>query len=138
MVKKSVAAKREGIEVNRHSPARFKKLKDGWVKDNLLGIDWAPASLEKDLPWNEGMEYAKQYGRMPSDFELSTLVDRTKSNPATIEAAKVLDLRTAWYWSGVTTAWSAGGAWVVGFNYGYVHGVVKDYSYCVRPVRSSK
>jgi len=138
MVKKSVAAKREGIEVNRHSPARFKKLKDGWVKDNLLGIDWAPASLEKNLPWNEGMEYAKKFGRMPSDFELSTLVDRTKHNPATIEAAKVLELRTAWYWSGVTTAWGAGCAWIVGFGSGYVYSYGKDNSYYVRPVRASK
>jgi hypothetical protein len=135
MVKKAAVKVKGSLDINRSD--RFKKLKDGWVKDNLLGIDWAPASLEKELPWNEGMEYAKKFGRLPSDFELSTLVDRSKYNPAVIDAAKVLELKTSWYWSGVTTAWGSVGAWCVYF-YGGVSGVDKGDRNYVRPVRSSK
>lgn len=136
MVKKLEASVKGSIEVNRHSPKRFKKLKDGWVKDNFLGIDWAPSLLEKELPWNESMEYAKKFGRLPSDFELSTLVDRSKYNPAVIDAAKVLELKPSWYWSDVTTAWSSASAWYMYFYYGSVSHFVKAYSCYVRPVRS--
>lgn len=118
------------------SAVRFVALKDGWVSDNLLGIDW---SLEdKKMSWNQ----AKEQGiNLPTTKQLETLVDRTKFNPAIIEEAKVLNLKTDdWYWAAepyMNPDWS-GLAWVVFFIDGYVDGCSKGDSSYVRAVRPSK
>lgn len=115
---------------------RFQKLEDGWIKDNLLGIDW---SLEdKKMIWNQ----AKTEGiNLPTIKQLETLIDRTKFNPAIIEEAKVLNLKTDdWYWAAepcMNPGWSDG-AWMVHFGYGLVSIAHKDSNDYVRPVRPSK
>jgi hypothetical protein len=117
---------------------RFEKLPDGWIKDRLLGIDWAPKSLEKKLKWKEAQEYAAKFERQPEVYELETLLDRSKYNPAIIDAAKQLELESNLYWSGTTYADSTDYAWFVYFNDGDVYYVYKVSEYYVRPVRSSQ
>jgi hypothetical protein len=124
---------------------RFEKMTGGWFKDKFLtkvyGKDffWSSDSLEKHLNWKEAEEYAAKFGRQASDFELSTLIDRSKSNPAIIEAASVLNLKTDdWYWSNRQRAFSEGSAWFVSFFDGYVYSDNKANNHYVRPVRSSQ
>lgn len=127
------------------SPKRIEKLSDGWFRDYFLSriygkdFNWSPASLEKHIPWEEGEEYSKQFGMQPSDFELSTLIDRYKYNPAIIDVAKILGLKTDnYYWSRTPTASLPVSAWIVHFKYGYVSDHGKDDDKYVRPVRLSQ
>ncbi len=119
-----------------YNPARFKKLKDGWIKDSLLGVDWGKSS-NKRMNWTEAKEYAiKEGGRLPEIDELNSLVDRSKYKPATHPI--FTDAQSNNYWSGTTFAGYTGLAWFVYFGYGYVYGDYKAYGYYVRPVRSSQ
>jgi len=74
-------------------------------------------------------------------FEWETLRDRTKFNPAVIDAAKVLELKTDdWHWTDedLTAADYPGFAWIVIIKIGYTLNTVKDYNNYVRPVRFSQ
>ncbi len=127
------------------SQDRIEKLSDGWFKDRFLtefyGKDfvWSPPSLEKHINWQDAEEYAAKYGRQGDDFELSTLIDRSKCNPAIIDAAKVLELKTDdWYWTKTPVAGGSSNVWCVGFRYGSVSFYYKGDKFYVRPVRSSQ
>lgn len=129
----------EGYIINLlRSPDRIIQLKDGWFKDVVWGIDWAPKSLEKKLQWQEAKEYCAQFGRLPEHYELESLRDLAKYNPAVIESATKLELQSSYYWSGTTCAYDSGSAWGVYFYYGNVYYDGKGGSYYVRPVRASE
>ncbi|GEM_PF-4099481 len=142
MAKKIEVIKDIGFLELLHNSARFKKLSDGWFRDHFLSrlygkdFNWSPASLEEHITWQEAELYAKGYGVQPSDFELSTLIDRSKYNPATIDAAKILGLKTDdYYWSRTLFAGDSVDAWRVHFKYGYVSDYGTDGIGYVRPVR---
>jgi len=133
---------------------RIKKLPDGWFRDEFLSllhrrkVEVSPVELYKHIPWQQGRDYTaslanKNYPlcRMFNVFEWETLRDRTKYNPAVIDAAKALELKTDdWHWTDedLTAAGYPGHAWVVDVKDGNVSGSVKG-SYCyVRPVRFSQ
>ena len=117
---------------------RFQKLKDGWIRDNFLGLDWGPSSTTR-MNWEIAKKYAAdQGGRLPTRRELESLVDITKYNPA-IDKDIFPDTKTDdWYWTGDTVAWRSVYAWTVNFYFGYVDNWGKDYDFYVRPVRSSQ
>ena len=119
------------------SPDRFVKLEDGWIKDNLLGLDWGPSS-DKTMNWADAKKYAiDKGGRLPTVDELSSLVDRSKRNPATDPI--FTDTKTDdYYWTGTELAGGSGGAWFVGFSSGVVGSYGEDSNGYVRPVRSSQ
>jgi hypothetical protein len=121
-----------------HAADRFEKLSDGWVKDKLLGVDWAPTS-DKSMVFKDAQKYcADLNGRLPSIEELQTVIDYREENPAINEI--FADTKTDdWYWSGTTTDWNKGRAWCVYFFYGdvYFSGNKDDDGY-VRPVRASQ
>lgn len=56
--------------------------------------------------------------RLPTAYELQSIVDFGRSNPA-IDTAYFPNTETTLYWSSSPSAYSSYGAWVVGFNYGY-------------------
>ena len=119
------------------SPDRFQKLKDGWIKDNLLGLDWCPSS-DKPMSWADAKKYAADKGgRLPTVDELASLVDRSKRNPA-IDPIFTDTKTDDYYWTGTELAGDSGYAWIVTFSSGGVSGYRKDCGYCVRPVRSSQ
>jgi len=119
------------------SASRFSKLKDGWVKDEFLGIDWGPSS-DKRMNWEDAEKHcANLGGRLPERFELASLIDDTKFKPA-VDKDVFPDTVSDYYWSGTTYAYWTDGAWIVYFIDGYVYVDVKTYSYYVRPVRSSQ
>jgi hypothetical protein len=137
-----VSAKKKGPNVRAgflgllRSPERFQKLKDGWVKDTLLGLDWGPSSTNR-MNWKDAQKYCvDQGGRLPEIDELANLADRSKYKPAIHPI--FTDTQSSYYWSGTTSAGSTVYAWDVYFYYGNVYFGNKTYEYYVRPVRSSQ
>jgi hypothetical protein len=133
---------------------RMKKLPDGWIRDEFLSllhrrkVEVSPAELYKHIPWQQGRDYAASLAtkgyplcRMFTVFEWETIKDRTKYNPAVIEAAKILDLKTDdWHWTDedLTAAAILGNAWVVNLKVGDAGACGKDFDNYVRPVRFSQ
>jgi hypothetical protein len=118
-------------------PTRFKKLEDGWIRDNLLGVEWGKSS-EQRMKWKEAKEYcAKLGGRLPEVNELQSLVNYSKYDPA-IDTDLFPDTKSSWYWTGTEVAGDSYYAWVVVFYYGSVDTSSKDGSFYVRPVRASQ
>jgi len=113
---------------------RFKRLKDGWIHDNELNLDWGPSS-DNWMSLKDAEEYCvKQGGRLPTLKELHSLIDYSKYDPAANK--KVFkDVKSSWYWSGMRTAWNAGAVWCVGFGRGSVSILGEDVDNYVRPVR---
>lgn len=118
-------------------PNRFKKLKDGWTRDSLLGVEWGPSSTN-EMNWKDAQEYCKKLGgRLPEVNELQSLVDYRSYSPA-INKEIFPDTKSSWYWSGTTHAGGSYFAWMVYFSYGSVGNDSKDDNGYVRPVRSSQ
>jgi hypothetical protein len=73
--------------------------------------------------------------RLPSVKELSSIADKTRSNPA-IDTTAFPATPSDWYWSSTPYAGLSSYAWGVGFGDGYVGGYdSRDNSYHVRLVR---
>jgi hypothetical protein len=119
-----------------HNKDRFEKLEDGWVRDNLLGLDWGKSSEDR-MNWTKAKEYAqKEGGRLPEVNELHSLVDYSKHYPA-IDTNFFSDTKTDdYYWTGTPVASCSVDAWFVRFYYGNVYYYNKGYYYYVRCVRS--
>ncbi len=109
-------------------------LAGGWIKDAKTGLEWGPSS-DKSMKWEEAKKFCvDQGGRLPNVNELLSLVDRTKSSPATT----IPGMKSEWYWTCEEIACNSGRAWFVFFFYGDVGTYDKDgYGY-VRPVRSGQ
>ena len=123
-----------------HNPARFLKLPDGWIKDHLLGLDWGPSSTEA-MDFEEAEKYVDMLGnraRFPEIWELETLCDRSRREPAIFSIFLNDTKFDDWYWTKTAVAGFPARVWCVGFNYGYVYNGSKDYHNYVRPVRSSQ
>ncbi|MEA2014216.1 MAG: DUF1566 domain-containing protein [Thermodesulfobacteriota bacterium] len=77
--------------------------------------------------------------RLPSIKELSSLVNSDIAYPGpTINTAWFPRTMSSYYWSSTTYASHTDYAWRVNFNYGYVGGIYKSYSYYVRAVRAGQ
>jgi len=79
-------------------------------------------------------EVAQQTGlswRVPTLDELASLVDRSRSEPA----SDFPDMPPAWFWSSAPYVGNADLAWDVYFRYGFVDGSYRYSSYAVRLVR---
>jgi len=135
------------------NPKRLYVLPDGWIRDEYLSHHWnkafdvAPDNLEKHIPWQPGRDHAASLSdkthlvRLPSRFEILSWVDLGKYNPAIIEAAKILNLKTDdWYWTeeDLTVAGDPVRARVVGIEDGYADGSIEGSIRYVRPVRLSQ
>ena len=119
-------------------PNRFKKLKDGWIRDSLLGVEWGPSS-DEIMNFESAQKYcSEQGGRLPEVNELHTLANYSQKKPA-IDTAFFKDTKTNdWYWTGTEVAGVSSCAWCVDFDDGFVDFFGKDGTFCVRPVRSSQ
>lgn len=117
---------------------RFKKLKDGWISDSLLGIEWGPSS-EEYMAFKKAQTYCKKLGgRLPEVSELQSLVDYSKLSPA-IDTTFFKDTKTdGWYWTGTDYAGDSGNSWMVCFYSGGVGWSYEGRNDCVRPVRPSQ
>ena len=75
--------------------------------------------------------------RLPTDKELSSLVNAGRYNPA-INTDYFPDVLSSRYWSSTVSVFSANIVWIVNFKYGDNNGGSKMSSYYVRAVRSGQ
>ena len=76
--------------------------------------------------------------RLPTQFELQSLVDYGAGAAAYIDATYFLNTRSFAYWSGVNYAPLASSAWNVSFNGGSLGARFKSFSHAVRLVRGGQ
>ncbi len=102
-------------------------------QDTETNLIWSSTSPTK-LSWIEAEKWCESLGngwRMPTIKELFTLINFEKSNPA----SDCPDTASDVYWSSTTYRSSPSDAWFVGFGYGDVYALNKDFEYRVRAVR---
>jgi hypothetical protein len=126
------------LTVALKSPDRFKLLPDGWIQDSYTGLDWSPSS-ESIMYFKDAVKYAEDKGgRLPEIHELHSLVDFSKSDPASYEIFKDMK-HDDWYWSNtprVNVSWKS--RWCVSFGSGGVYDCRKNTGNYVRAFRSSQ
>lgn len=108
------------------------------VTDNNTGLVWmksddgTPRDWQGAVDYCNGLDYAGQTDwRLPTRFELKSLVDYGRTNPA---INPVFTCKSSYYWSATTSANYPAYTWVVGFYAGVVGWYGKTDSYYVRCV----
>lgn len=116
---------------------------NGVAKDSATGLMWQDnndaQTIEKD--WNSAKAYCENLTlggfndwRLPNIYELTTLLDNTKSSePYVINGIE--NIASYNYWSSTTSASSSSYAWVVGFDDGddaWSNKTNSNYVRCVR------
>jgi hypothetical protein len=109
--------------------------------DPQTDLEWQKES-PGEMTWKDAMLYAealivdgKQNWRLPSIFELETLLDRSKYRPVIREEVPFRDLLS--YWSSTTFGPATQNAWIIMFEGAYVLSYSKNNFYQVRCVRYS-
>ena len=139
---------------------------NGTITDDRTGLVWEKLSIGSSIhdatqlyTWDDafskiaalnGSEFAGYTDwRLPSVSELQTLIDYGRANPAIASAfnagctsdgcvaSPCSCTKPFHYWSSTTCQASAGDAWLVSFDAGYVVTDTKRNSYYVRAVRGS-
>lgn len=98
---------------------RFERLRDGWIKDLELDIEWGPSSSES-MNFSKAQEYCKNLGgRLPDVDELQTILDRTLYNP-TCDKNIFKDVKSEYYWTSTKYMGCSNASWCVSFVNGNV------------------
>lgn len=119
------------------NPDRFTLKEDGWIQDNLNGIDIGPSS-DATMDFEEAKAYClEKGGRLPEIQELYSLVLLSKKEPYCSPIFKDMK-KDDWYWSGTVTPWNKNAYYCVSFSSGIVNDSFESFNRCVRPVRSSQ
>jgi len=108
--------------------------------DPKLDLMWAAEDASKDsLPHAAAMEAASAVRllkfkdwRGPEQLELESLRDLSRHSPA---ADPLLNMKSGWYWSSTSAAWSREVAWYVYFYLGEAYCSRRSYHARVRAVR---
>lgn len=119
---------------------------NGIATDSATGLVWQDNSDAKTnrKDWDSAKAYCENITlggysdwRLPNIYELSTLLDNTKSKePYVIEGIK--NIVSKYYWSSSIYTELTSHAWDVDFYYGYVNAYNKTNSYYVRCVRAGQ
>jgi len=113
---------------------------NGTITDNVTGLVWQKQDDATTRTWDAANTYCSNLSlpgtgwRLPTDFELETIVDFGKYSPS-INTTYFPGTRSSYYWSSTTLAGSTTGAWVVYFYYGFSYFDGKASSGYVRCVR---
>lgn len=101
----------------------------GLVVENGKFSHWLillPAVTDKDLTWQEALDWAKSVGgELPTRFESALLYANVRDQIDT----------DYWYWTATQHAGEPSWAWGQGFNGGRQHGLHKDIHNRARAVR---
>jgi hypothetical protein len=133
------------------NPMSYTDNGDGTIFDNVTGLTWQKCSVGQSgldcatgtaatYDWTTAgttcgnLNLAGTGWRLPTDFELTTLVDYGVYNPA-IDTAYFPATVSSVYWSSTTYAPDTTYAWGVYFSYGSAYGNVKTVTNYVRCVR---
>jgi hypothetical protein len=114
---------------------------DGTVLDTKTGLVWQRNLSASTYTWEEAKTYCEDLPlagggwRLPSVFELSSLVDEQRTTAPTIDVTAFPDTPSAGFWSASPYALSSGLAWFVSFGFGGASGGVVSNSNRARCVR---
>ena len=106
-------------------------------------LEWSDTLLDgKTVDYKAALAAVEALGegwRLPTRFELESLLDLSRHDPA-IDIEKFPDTKSSWYWTSTPCAWNDTAVWVVHFHYGNVHySFPRNYDYaCVRAVRAGQ
>jgi hypothetical protein len=127
---------------------RFTDYGDGTVMDNLTGLMWVKAPHDLDgnsggqtwdnaIDFCNGLNYAGHSDwRLPNRFELESLLDLGRFNPALPAGHPFTGVLSGWYWSSSSIAGFTASAWIVRLDVGLVDGGGKANADYVWPVRA--
>ncbi len=108
------------------------------IIDNQTGLIWQ-RDVQNNLTYEQALELAERVAletglawRVPTVEELSSLLDRTRSFPA----SAFPDMPSDWFWSSTPDVGTADYAWSVDFKSGYVINDCLERQYAVRLVRT--
>jgi len=104
---------------------RFKKNGD-LVYDSKTELTWQSSPSSQKFNWSDAQNYCNNlsYGgqsdwRLPNIYELKSLVDYTKYNPAIAIDLINIDTDYPYYWSSSKDIDDSSHAWNVNFKHGY-------------------
>ncbi len=133
---------------------RFTDNNNGTVTDNLTGLVWLKnANCFGTQTWANALTSANTLAsgacgltdsssvgdwHLPNIVELESLVDAERFNPALPAGHPFTGVQSFVYWSSSTGAGSAGNAWNVSMDYGYVDYYGKGNGFYVWPVRAGQ
>jgi hypothetical protein len=111
------------------------------VYDSKTELYWQSQPSSKKFDWSGAIEHCSNltYGgksdwRLPNLYELKSLVDYKKYNPAI--ATTLIDIKTYdWYWSSSKDVSDSASSWLVNFKNGggnWYNKSDKNYALCVR------
>ncbi len=119
-------------------PAEERAVTVAQVVDSL---EWSGTLCDgKSVDYKAALAAVEALGerwRLPTRFELESLLDLSRSNPA-IDTKKYPDTKRAWYWTSSPCAWNDTAVWVVDFDGGSVDNGRRYGSACVRAVRAGQ
>jgi len=114
---------------------------DGTVTDNVTGLMWQREDDNVARTWANAITYCEGLTlaghadwRLPDEYELQSIMDYGRYNPA-IDTAAFPETNSSYYWSSSTYAGYPDGAWDLYFTSGYVGYDDKTYTGYVRCVR---
>ena len=109
-----------------------------WIDPNT-DLEWQSESPCR-MTWHEALEYAEHLSlngredwRLPTCYEIETLLDRSKYRPVVRKEVPFRDTRS--YWSSSTFGGHKNSAWIVKFDGAYVLSYYKTNAYHIRCVR---
>ena len=112
--------------------------KPTWI-DPLTGLEWQSDSPGR-MNWRAAMAYAeglaldgREDWRLPSCFEIESLLDRSTYRPVMRKEVPFRDTRS--YWSSSTFGSHNNSAWIVNFDGAYILSYFKTNRYHIRCVR---
>ena len=109
------------------------------VTDNQLSVEWLRSESPEDVNFEDAQGLMNVLGdgwRLPTIEELSSLVDRTKHQPA-IDSEVFPNTESGMYWSSTPCVWDVlNNRWVVVFKMGNVGFTTINDKAFVMPVRS--
>ena len=111
-----------------NSQIRFTESPDGWL-DTRTGLEWSRTLGETS--WSDAQSLIPPGWRLPTIAELFSVVDNTRSGPAT----ELPNTQSSSYWSATSYAYYPDGAWYVGFFFGGAYYDFKSLNGYVRGVR---
>ena len=111
------------------------------VAQAVDNLEWSDTLLDgKTVDYKAALAAVESLGegwRLPTRFELESLLDLSRYNPA-IDTEKFPDTKSTWYWTGSSCAWNESAVWVVGFSGGSVYSSRRSSNACVRAVRAGQ
>jgi hypothetical protein len=110
------------------------KTEDGSIHDSSNVYSWEDASKIYIKKLNEQSFGGYSDWRLPSVKELTSLINRAKSNPA-VNAKYFPHTESSFYWSNTEMPYVKEYSWIVDFASGYVFSYCQKNKYHVRAVR---